>query len=57
MEADRTEMHDLAAQQPDRVAEMKALYDDWTRRCGVIPRETILAYMKAQAGTAFWEEK
>ena len=33
------------------------LYDDWTRRCGVIPRETILAYMKAQAGTAFWEEK
>jgi arylsulfatase len=57
MEADRTETNDLAGQHPDKVRDMKELYDRWTERCGVIPRETILAYMKAQAGTAFWEEK
>ncbi len=34
-----------------------ALYTEWTRRCGVIPREKILEFMKAQPGTAFWEEK
>jgi arylsulfatase len=57
MDADRTETDDLAARHPDRVKEMSDLYDAWTRRCGVIPRETILEYMKQQQGTAFWEEK
>ena len=57
MEADRTEMHDLAAQHPDRVARDGALYDAWAERCGVIPREKILEYMAQQEGTAFWEDK
>ena len=57
MEADRTEMNDLAARHPDRVAEMNRLYAEWAERCGVIPREKILELMKAQGATAFWEEE
>ena len=57
MEADRTEMNDLASQHPDRVREMSALHAAWAERCGVIPRERILAMMKAQGGKAFWEDK
>lgn len=34
---DPTEMHDLAAAQPDRVAAMTARWDDWARRCRVEP--------------------
>ncbi len=57
LDEDRTEMHDLAAQHPDRVREMSAQYAAWAERCGVIPREKILELMKAQAGKAFWEDK
>ena len=32
-------------------------YDAWAKRCGVIPREKILELMKAEGGTAFWEEE
>jgi arylsulfatase len=56
MEADRTELHDLADREPERVREMVALYDAWAERCGVIPRERILELMKQQGATAFWEE-
>lgn len=57
MEADRTELHDLAAQHPARVAEMSVQYEAWAKRCGVIPREKILALMKSQGVTrAFWEK-
>ncbi len=57
METDRTEMHDLAEQHPVRVTEMTAQYQQWANRCGVIPREKILELMKAEGGTAFWEEE
>lgn len=57
MELDRTELNDLAAQHPDRVKEMKAQYDVWANRCGVIPREKILELMAAQGESAFWEEE
>ena len=57
METDRTEMHDLAAQQPERVRDMAEQYGVWAKRCGVIPREKILELMKAEGGTAFWEEE
>ncbi|RZI95659.1 MAG: arylsulfatase [Variovorax sp.] len=58
MEADRTELHDLAPQQPQRVADMVAAYDAWASRCGVIPREKILELMKQQkTPPAFWEEE
>jgi len=57
MEVDRTEMHDLASQHPDRVQQMIAQYSEWASRCGVIPREKILELMKAEGGTAFWEDE
>jgi arylsulfatase A-like enzyme len=54
---DRTELHDLAARHPDRVAEMAARYEAWAARCGVIPRERVLEMMRQQSGeTAFWEK-
>ena len=42
MAADRTEMNDVAAGHPERVAAMKAAYETWAGRCGVIPRENVL---------------
>ncbi len=37
MESDRTELHDLAATQPERVKTMTAMYDSWAKRIGVQP--------------------
>jgi arylsulfatase len=37
LQSDRTEMHDLASEQPEKVAELKALYDAWAQRCNVRP--------------------
>jgi arylsulfatase A-like enzyme len=57
MDADRTELHDLAAQQAERVVDMARQYDAWAARCGVIPREKIVALMQSQGVTrAFWEK-
>jgi arylsulfatase A-like enzyme len=57
MEADRTELHDLAAAEPERVAAMARQYEAWAARCGVIPREKIVELMQSQGVTrAFWEE-
>ncbi|MDR5815423.1 MULTISPECIES: arylsulfatase [unclassified Caballeronia] len=57
MDADRTELNDLAGQHPDRVKDMAARYDEWAARCGVIPREKILALMAEQDEPAFWEKE
>jgi arylsulfatase len=57
MEADRTELHDLAAVHPERVADMARQYEAWAKRCGVIDREKIIALMASQGVTrAFWEK-
>ncbi len=57
MDADRTELHDVAAQHPERVADMAREYDAWAERCGVIPRQTIVALMSSQGvARAFWEK-
>ena len=37
LKADRTEMHDLASEQPEKVRELKTLYEAWAKRCGVRP--------------------
>jgi arylsulfatase len=37
MEEDRTELHDLAASQPERVKAMAVMWDEWAKRCGVQP--------------------
>ena len=57
LEADRTELHDVAAQHPGKVTAMARQYEDWAARCGVTPREKIVALMKSQGVTrAFWEK-
>lgn len=57
MEQDRTETHNIAAEHPDLVNQLSAQYDGWAQRCGVIPREKILAMMKQLPGKAFWEDE
>jgi arylsulfatase len=37
MQADRTELHDLAAKMPERVRELSAKWDAWADRAGVLP--------------------
>jgi arylsulfatase len=37
MEADRTEMHDLADQYPERIVSMAAQYQKWATHVGVQP--------------------
>ncbi len=37
MEADRTEVHDLATQYPDRVANLASMWDNWAKRSQVYP--------------------
>jgi arylsulfatase A-like enzyme len=37
MEADRTEMHDLAATQPARAKAMAVMWNDWAKKIGVQP--------------------
>ena len=37
IEADRTELHDLAAQHPERVRDMVAQWEQWARRTNAIP--------------------
>jgi arylsulfatase len=37
VDADRSELNDLAAKEPDRVKELAAKYDAWAKRCNVLP--------------------
>ncbi len=37
LEADRTELDNLAQKHPEKLAELKALYESWSKRCGVQP--------------------
>ena len=37
MEADRTELHDLASSQPERAKRMVSMWDAWAKRIGVQP--------------------
>jgi arylsulfatase len=41
LDADRTEMHDLAATLPDKAAQMARDYNIWAQRCGVAPWEEV----------------
>lgn len=37
LEADRTELNNLAAQYPQKVEQLKAMYETWAKRCDVLP--------------------
>jgi arylsulfatase len=41
IETDRTESHDLAAAKPEIVHDLKAKYDSWAARCGVIDHSSL----------------
>jgi arylsulfatase len=43
IDSDRAEQQDVAADHPALVAELAERYEAWARRCGVIPREAVLA--------------
>ncbi len=46
MEADRTEVHDLAATFPEVVEELSDLYLEWAERCNVMPLDQLLRHRK-----------
>lgn len=39
--ADRTELNNLAEKQPDKVKELAALYEQWAKRCKVLPLDQL----------------
>jgi arylsulfatase len=49
MEADRSELNNLAAKEPDREKGMIAAYDAWAARCGVVPWAELQKKAKAAA--------
>lgn len=40
IDADRAELHDLAAREPGRVARLSASWDEWAARCSVLRKPT-----------------
>lgn len=48
MEADRTEMHDLASTRPEIVDQLAKLYQTWARRAGVEPWDEVSPGAKAK---------
>lgn len=42
LDSDRTELHDLASQYPDVVADLRARWQEWADGVGVLPWETTL---------------
>jgi hypothetical protein len=49
MQADRTELHDLAAEKPQLVAELSALWNAWALRAHVLPNRESLGAQKGAA--------
>jgi arylsulfatase len=41
MNVDRTELNDLAPKDTQRAARMTEMYEQWAKRCGVVPFETL----------------
>ena len=37
LEADRTELNNLAEKHPQKVEQLKVMYESWAKRCGVHP--------------------
>ena len=41
MEADRTELNNLAGRMPEKVKELAELYEQWAKRCNVVPWQNL----------------
>jgi arylsulfatase len=52
LKADRTELHDLAAANPDKVKELTAKWESWAARCNVMPYPGDAKAGAAKAGGA-----
>jgi arylsulfatase A-like enzyme len=52
MEADRTELQDRAAEEPEIAAELQALWEAWAARCGVMPWDELLELRRQRAEDA-----
>jgi len=46
MEKDRTELKDLSNNHPEIVKDLSEKYDEWAKKCKVLPWEKILAHIK-----------
>ena len=46
MDADRSELHDLSEKFPERVSKMNADFEEWAKRCGVLPRGEVQKYRR-----------
>lgn len=55
IEADRTELRNLAPEHPELVTDLERAYQAWADRCGVIPRERVLE-IYAERGHGLPEE-
>ena len=55
IEADRTELRNLAPEHPELVTDLERAYEAWADRCGVIPRERVLE-IYAERGHGLPEE-
>ncbi|MBN1488660.1 MAG: arylsulfatase [Phycisphaerae bacterium] len=49
LDADRAELNNLAAEMPDKVRQLEAMYEDYARRCEVQPWAQVDAVRQAQA--------
>ena len=50
LKSDRCEMHDLASEDPARLASMTARHEAWSKRCGVVPWEEVNKVKAVDAG-------
>lgn len=55
LSADRSETIDLRLDNPAVAERLAAAYDEWARRCGVVPRELLLEH-SAEEGDSSWVE-
>jgi arylsulfatase len=52
LEADRTELNNLAGKYPDKVKELDGLYQGWAKRCGVLTPEELRKRRGKKGGSA-----
>lgn len=46
MDADRTELHDLATKYPDKVKKLETMWNQWAERCNVLPMQPWVKHQK-----------
>ena len=56
MIADRTETNDIAFEHPKVVKSLSRQYEEWAKRCGVIPREKILEQLRKLPIKPFYDD-